>query len=95
MTRMTDENFLVINADYFYEDFKRSYYQFARPAISPGGVKRDIALKNYEEMKKIKEKEILRTMDAVHGKLDNWPIRKKQLIFSPVLVDKMEEEGKI
>lgn len=95
LTRMSDRGFLVINADCFYEDFKKSYLEYARPEISEGGDKRRTALKNYEKMREIKEDEIDRTMKDMAGKLDSWPQIDASVAYSPEQVDQVEESGEI
>ncbi len=87
LTRVSDEGVLVINADCFLEDFKKSYYEFAKPDIKDGGAMRARAVENYAQMQKIKEVEIERTMKAVEGKLDSWPQRDVEVRYSPLLVD--------
>ncbi|MET1033210.1 MAG: hypothetical protein ABWX94_01805 [Candidatus Saccharimonadales bacterium] len=95
LTRMSDQEILVISADYFFEDFKKSYLAFARPDIRLGGPKHDLAVTNYEKMREVKAHEIERTMAAMEGKLDTWPQVDMGVIYSPILVDRIEDRGEI
>jgi hypothetical protein len=94
LVRMSDEGFLVINANAFYEDFKKSYTNYARADIAEGGSVRELALENYERMRRIKEHEIERTMAQVEDKLD-WPWVNKSVYYYPELVDMFEETGEV
>jgi len=95
LVRMTDEGFIVINADNFFDDFKRSYLEYALPDIKEGGSKRSLALANYERMKTIKGAEIERTMSAVESKLADWPWVNKIVSYSPRMVDEIEDIGEL
>lgn len=94
LVRMSEEGFLVINADAFYEDFKKSYINYVRADIAEGGSARSLALENYERMRQIKEYEIERTMTQVESKLD-WPWVNKSVHYYPELVDMFEETGEV
>lgn len=94
LVRMSEEGFLVINTDVFYEDFRRSYLEYARADIKEGGKQHSLALENYERMRRVKEDEIERIMAQVEGKLD-WPWVNKSVFYYPELVDDFEETGEI
>ena len=95
LSRMSDEEILVINADCLFEDFQKSYTEFARPDISVGGSGRALALKNYENMRDFKDIEIERTMKSMEGKLEDWPKKDVEVRYSPIIVDNIEEVGSI
>jgi hypothetical protein len=92
LVRMSDEGFLVINADVFYDDFKKSYLEYARADIEDGGKHRQLALENYERMRTVKEAEIERTMALVEPKLD-WPQINKHVVYYPEVIDLYEDYG--
>ncbi len=94
LVRMSEEGFLVINVDVFYEDFKKSYLEYACADIKKGGSQHALALENYERMRRVKENEIERTMAQVDGKLD-WPWVNKNVAYYPELVDQFEETGEV
>jgi hypothetical protein len=94
LVRMSEEGFLVINADAFYEDFKKSYINYAHADIAESGSARNLALENYERMRSIKEREIERTMAQVENKL-GWPWVDKAVHYYPELVDMFEETGEV
>jgi hypothetical protein len=95
LTLASDQGILLMSADYFFEDFKRSYLEFAKSDISIGGAKHELALANYEKMKEIKAHEIERTMSIMEHKLAEWPRVKTEVVYSPLLVDQIEDSGKI
>lgn len=94
LVRMSEEGFLVIYADVFFEDFKKSYLDYALADIKEGGIHRSLALENYERMRRVKENEIERTMTEVESKLD-WPWVDKSVSYYSEIVDAFEETGEI
>lgn len=93
LVRMTEEGFIVINADYFFEDFRRAYLEYTRPDISEGGSRRQVALKNYEHMRGVYSAEIERTMQAIEGKLGEWPWAHRGVEYMSHMVDDIEKTG--
>lgn len=95
LVRMTQEKFLIINADCLFDDFKKSYENYVLPDISKGGRMRPLAIENYERMKNMKSKEIDRTIQGMGNKLDDWPIIHENIEYMSRMVDEIEELGEL
>jgi len=92
---MTKEKFIVINANCLFDDFKKSYENYVLPDISEGGRMRTLAIKNYEQMKALKSKEVDRTMQEIGNKLNDWPIVHEKIEYMSHMLDEIEELGEL
>jgi len=95
LVRMTQEKFLIINANCLFADFKKSYESYVLPDISKDGCLRTLAIENYEQMKVVKSKEIDRTMQEMGDKLNDWPIVHEDVEYMSHMIDMIEESGEL
>ncbi|MGY4893195.1 MAG: hypothetical protein ACO1N2_00695 [Candidatus Saccharimonadota bacterium] len=93
LVRMTEEGFLVINADRFFTDFKESYFSYFKPAVEKDESLKSLALDNYNHSKAVKEHEIERSMKAVEGKLETWPWLHQDIETMDHMIEQVESEG--
>lgn len=95
LVKMTKEGFLVLHADRFYDDFKKSYAEFYKPELASNPDKNAKALENYEHMRASKEIEIERTMRDVKNKLNDWPLLYSDVDYLDHMVDEVEAHGEL
>jgi hypothetical protein len=95
LVRYADEGVVVLNPDYLYEDFKKSYEAYAAPRLVEGGDLRQRAEHNYELLKNKYNDEIERTEQAVGNKLDDWPWLFKDFSYEADTLEVIEVNGTI
>lgn len=95
LVRYATEGVVVINPDYLYEDFKKSYENYAVPRLAEGGDLRDRAEHNYGLLKNKYNMEIQRTEQAVGAKLDDWPWLFKDFSYGAETLEIIEANGTI
>jgi len=93
LVRYADEGIIVINPDYLYEDFEKSYHEFVAPRIAKDGDLHSRAESNYELLKNKYNEEIERIEGAVANKLDDWPWLYKDIPANPNTVEIIEANG--
>jgi hypothetical protein len=95
LVRVTEQGLLVINANYFFDDFKESYLRYALPDISEGGSKRNQAVSNYAQIRDVQDKQIEQIMGELKDKLNNWPWEYQLTQFTAEVLTEVEESGTI
>lgn len=95
LVKMSSEEFIIINPDRLFEDFKKSYEKYFLPDIrDEGGDKRDAALKNYQWLKKKYEKDINDSAQSVK-RLETWPVVDGDVEYRDGMVEIVEANGDI
>lgn len=95
LVRYADAGIVVINPDFLYEDFEKSYYKFALPLISEGGDLRQRVIDNYEGLKDKYNVEIENTMQQAARKLERLPWFHKEVKSQPYTLEAIEENGEL
>ncbi|MEX0748873.1 MAG: hypothetical protein WD467_02760 [Candidatus Saccharimonadales bacterium] len=93
LVRYADKKLVIINPDFLYEDFKKSYLEYAKPRLAETGDLRNRAETNYQRLKDKYNEEIDRIEQATKNKLDDWPWLYKDLVANEITMEIVEENG--
>lgn len=74
LIRYTADDILVINSNYLYEDFVKSYQEVVKPLISPEGDKYKHVSENYELIRNAYKNEVSRVSNETKKSLDKASI---------------------
>ncbi len=93
LVRMTQEGFLVVNADRFFDDFVKSYELYFKPDVADGGDNRQKALEGYEWLKDKYATDIQNTETQTQDKFNDWPLLHPEFPYMDDLVEHVEANG--
>lgn len=73
LIRYTTDETLVINANYLYEDFKRSYMDYAKPKMITDGELRERVISHYESIRNVYKEEVEKARSESRSHLEKIP----------------------
>ncbi|HEU5187882.1 MAG TPA: hypothetical protein VFT87_05280 [Candidatus Saccharimonadales bacterium] len=93
LVRYSDAGLVVINPNFLYEDFMRSYNDFVKPELLKEGDIRTRALHNYEQMQELYGAQVDRTLVEASKSLKSWPWLHQDIPFDPQMSEIVEANG--
>lgn len=92
LIKYTADETLVINANYLYEDFKRSYFEHAKPKMIPDGELRERVITHYESIRNVYRNEVEKATNESRARLEAIPWHYRDIHLDHV-DEELEQNG--